>query len=205
MKSMRYDFDLEDKKEARKKLLRKICILIIQIVCMIVLAYLLVTYGLERVEMVGKSMETTLQNEDKILINKLSYRFGKPKRFDVIVYEQSGKEHSYYTIRRVIGLPGEKVKIEDGKVYIDGKKIKEKVDVEKIENGGLALEEIQLDENEYFVLGDNRNESEDSRFANIGNILEEDIVGKAWVRLNGFTFINTIKKENKKVEKKDKR
>lgn len=191
---MQFDFDLDDKREARKRFIYKILVWILEIGLMILLAYLLVTYGLERVSMAGQSMKETIQDKDKILINKLSYRFSNPKRFDVIVYKQQGKEHSYYTIRRVIGLPGETIQIKDGCVYIDGEKIEEKVEVEKMENGGLALEEITLDDDEYFVLGDNRNASEDSRFANVGNIYREDIIGKAWIRLNGFTFINSIKK-----------
>ena len=195
---MRYDFDMEDKRAEHKKLLRKILIWIVEIAAVISLAYFLVTYGLERVNIVGDSMEPTLEDNDKILINKLSYRFASPKRFDVIVYKQSGKEHSYYTIRRVLALPGEKIQIKDGKVYINGKEIKERVKLEPMDNGGLAMEEIELDEGEYFVLGDNRNGSEDSRFANVGNIVEEDIIGKAWIRLNRFAFIHTIKNEIKK-------
>lgn len=191
---MQFDFDLDDKREARKRLIYKILVWILEIGLMILLAYLLVTYGLERVSMAGQSMKETIQDKDKILINKLSYRFSNPKRFDVIVYKQQGKEHSYYTVRRVIGLPGETIQIKDGCVYIDGEKIEEKIEVEEMENGGLALEEITLDDDEYFVLGDNRNASEDSRFANVGNIYREDIIGKAWIRLNGFTFINSIKK-----------
>lgn len=189
---MRYDFDLEDKREKRKKLFRTICIWVIEIAAVVGLAYFIVNYGLEKVTMTGDSMKNTLVDGDQILINKLSYRFTSPKRFDIIVYKQSGKEHSYYSVKRVIGLPGDTIQVKDGNVYINDEKIKEKVAVDEMVNGGLALEKIKLDEDEYFVLGDNRNDSEDSRFASIGNIVRDEIIGKAWIRTNSFTFVNQI-------------
>jgi signal peptidase I len=92
----------------------------------------------------------------------------------------------------VIGLPGETVQIQDGQVYINGKQLKEKLDFPLMENGGMALEPITLEKNQYFVLGDNRNECEDSRNATVGNIAKGEIVGKAWLRLNSFTFVGMI-------------
>lgn len=189
---MRYDFDLEDKREKHKKIFRSVLIWIVEIAAVVGLAYFIVNYGLEKVTMAGDSMNDTLVDGDQILINKFSYRFTSPKRFDIIVYRQSGKEHSYYSVKRVIGLPGDTIQIKDGSVYIDDKKIKEKVSVDEMVNGGLALEKIKLDEDEYFVLGDNRNDSEDSRFASIGNIVRDEIIGKAWIRTNSFTFVNQI-------------
>lgn len=189
---MRYDFDLEDKREKHKKLFRSFLIWAVEIAAVIGLAYFIVNYGLEKITMAGDSMNDTLMDGDKILINKLSYRFTSPKRFDIIVYRQSGKEHSYYSVKRIVGLPGDTIQIKDGNVYIDDEKIEEKVSVEEMVNGGLAMEKIKLDEDEYFVLGDNRNDSEDSRFASIGNIVRDEIVGKAWIRTNSFTFVNQI-------------
>lgn len=191
---MRYDFDLEDKREKHKKILKNVLIWIVEIAAVVGLSYFIVNYGLEKVTMAGDSMNDTLVDGDQILINKFSYRFTPPKRFDIIVYRQNGKEHSYYSVKRVIGLPGDTVQIKDGCVYIDGKKIKERVSVDEMVNGGLALEKIKLDEDEYFVLGDNRNDSEDSRFASIGNIVRDEIIGKAWIRTNSFTFVNQIGK-----------
>jgi signal peptidase I len=142
--------------------------------------------------MVGISMETTLADKDQIIINKFSYRFSDPERFDVIVYKQSGKEHSYYDIKRIIALPGEKLQIMDGLIYINGEVIDEIVNVEPMGNYGLAAEEILLEENEYFVLGDNRNNSEDSRFASVGMIRREEIIGEAFIRTSPFNFINKL-------------
>lgn len=192
---MKYNFDIDDRNKKIKNIFKEIIIWTIEILVVVAVAYLLVRYAVEKTTMVGNSMGQTLENGEKIIINKLSYRFTSPKRFDIIVFKQNGKEHSYYNIKRILGLPGEKVLVKDGMVYIDGEGIEEKVEVEKISIPGLAEEEILLDAEEYFVLGDNRNDSEDSRFASIGNVVKGDIVGKAWIRLKPFSFINQIAKE----------
>jgi signal peptidase I len=189
---MRYNFDSDETDKKRKKIIKEIIIWVVEIIAVILLAYFLVEYAVEKTTVVGESMETTLQEGDKLIVNKLAYRFSKPKRFDVIVFKQSGKEHSYYNIKRIIGLPGETVQIKDGIVYINDEPIKEKSVVEAIKNSGLAVEPITLEEKEYFVLGDNRNFSEDSRFANIGNVVLDDIIGKAWIRLKPFNFVNEL-------------
>lgn len=189
---MKYNFDSDDTNVKRKKIIKEVIIWVVEIIAVILLAYFLVEYAVEKTTVVGESMETTLQEGDKIVINKLAYRFSKPKRFDVIVFKQSGKEHSYYYIKRIIGLPGETVQIKDGVVYINDEPIKEKSAVDVIKNPGLSVEPILLEDKEYFVLGDNRNLSEDSRFANIGNVVFDDIIGKAWIRLKPFNFVNEL-------------
>lgn len=200
-KTKTIDFRSFDKEEMTKKqLIREVVIWIVEIILVILLAYFITAFGVEKTTMVGSSMDTTLKNEDKILINKMIYRFTSPKRFDIIVFKGAGREHSYYTIRRVIGLPGETVQIIDGKIYIDGTELMEEINVDKISNGGLAKEPITLEENEYFVLGDNRNGSEDSRFGNVGNITEDSIVGKAWIRLNSFNFVHMLNKADMEAQ-----
>ena len=189
---MDFDFDRESKKPFVMKLFLKIFIWAAQIAAVIFLAYFIVYYALERTNMVGISMETTLTDKDQIIINKFSYRFSNPKRFDVIVFKKSGKEHSYYNIKRIIALPGEKLHIRDGVIYINGEAVKDIVKVEAMGNYGLAAEEITLEENEYFVLGDNRNNSEDSRFASVGMIRREEIIGKAFLRISPFNFVNKL-------------
>lgn len=188
-RSYRY---LDDDTKLKRKRIRSIVLWIIEIIIVILAAYVIVAFGVERTTMIGDSMNATLADGDKIIVNKMIYRFQEPKRFDVIVFKQTGKEHGYYTIKRIIGLPGESVQITDGTVFIDGKPLAEKVPVEPSANGGMAEEKILLDEDEYFVLGDNRNNSEDSRFANVGNVISDDITGKAWLRLHPFNFISMI-------------
>ena len=189
---MRYNYDLDDTSVNTRKIITGILITLIEIAIVVLAAFLIVRYGLERMTMSGNGMEPTVKDDDSILINKMSYKLHSVKRNDVVVLRQNGSEHNYYVVQRVIGLPGEKVKITNGEVYIDGKVLDEKHDFPLMKNGGLALDEITLDDDEYFVLGDNRNDCEDSRNASMGNVLKSDIVGKAWIRTNSFAFINQI-------------
>lgn len=200
---MKYDFDYDRKRSRYKKLSLRIILWVVEIVAVIGLAYFIVNFALEKTRMIGGSMEITLQEEDPIIVNKLAYLFSDPKRYDVIVFKQSGDEHSYYNIKRIIGLPGETVQIKEGQVYINGELLEEPMVVDSIQIPGLAAEEITLEENEYFVLGDNRNNSEDSRFANIANVVSDEIIGKAWIRTSPFNFVNKINMYDKVVEKQE--
>jgi len=186
------NFDKESKKPLVKRILIEIFIWAAQIAGVVFLAYFITYYALEKTEMPGISMENTLFDGDAIIINKLSYRFSDPKRFDVIVFKQSGKEHSYYNIKRIIALPGETIQIKDGIIYINDEPLEEIINVDEMKNYGLADEPITLEENEYFVLGDNRNNSEDSRFASVGTIRRDEIIGKAFIRLKPFNFVSKL-------------
>lgn len=189
---MKYDFDLEYQKGAKKKIVINILITLGEIALVVAAAFLLTHYGFEVYTVTGQDMNPTLEKEDRILVNKLSYRIGSIRRNDVVVVRQSGTEHNYYTVERVIGLPGERVQIKEGEVYIDGEKLKEKYNFPVMENGGLALEEVALEDDEYFLLCDNRNNGEDSRNANVGNVLRENILGKAWFRMNTMEFVGFL-------------
>lgn len=187
-----FDFDKKSKKPLLMKIFIEIFIWAAMIAAVIFLAYFIIYYAVEKTNMVGISMEGTLDQDDPIIINKFSYRFKNPERFDVIVFKQSGREHAYYNIKRIIGLPGETIRMEDGNIYINDEIIEEPINAEPMGNYGLAGEGVTLDENEYFVLGDNRNNSEDSRFASIGNITKDEIIGKASLRLSPFNFISKL-------------
>ena len=191
------DMYINTKKPKFKKFFKALLLWIIEIALVILAAYLIIEYAVEKTTMMGVSMNTTLNEGDKIIINKLGYIKGEPERYDVIVFSQSKNGHGYYNIKRVIGLPGETVEIVNGDVYINGVKLQENIEnVEPMRVAGLADEAIVLGENEFFVLGDNRNQSEDSRFANIGIIVKNDIIGKAWIRLEPFSIIDKINRED---------
>lgn len=193
-------YEMEEREAARKRTIREIILWVVELAAVILLSYVIVAFGLVRISMIGESMSPTLADGNSIIVNKMVYRFSSPKRFDVVVFKQNGSEHSYYNIKRVIGLPGETVQIKDGEIYIDGDKLEEEYDFDSISNGGLANEAITLDSKEYFVLGDNRNASEDSRYANIGLVIKDDIVGKAWIRVNPFNFISKINIQSEEEE-----
>ena len=139
----------------------------------------------------GVSMQPTLSDGDNLIVDKLSYRFHDPDRFDIIVFPQ---EDGRYFIKRIIGLPGENVRIdEDGFIYINGEKLQESYGKEVMLDPGLAKDGIQLGADEYFVLGDNRNDSMDSRMAEVGPIAGERIIGRAWLRIYPFDQIGFLK------------
>lgn len=175
-----------------KKIIKEIVIWLLLIVLTITASYFITTNVFVKTAVAGVSMEPTLMEGQVVIVNKIEYYLKSPKRNDVIVYKQSNREHSYYEIKRVIGLPGETVKIKNGMIYINDEVLKEKIKTETIENAGLAEEGIKLDDNEYFVLGDNRNDSEDSRFASVGNVLKNEILGKAVATEKPFTLVDSL-------------
>ena len=156
-------------------------------------AYLIITYVGQRTQVSGSSMETTLSDGDNLLVDKITYRFSEPKRFDIIVFPFQYDTDTYY-IKRIIGMPGETVQIDyDGNIHINGSLLEESYGREVIQNPGRAAEPITLGEDEYFVMGDNRNNSSDSRDPSVGNIHRKDIIGRAWVRIWPFSKFGVLK------------
>lgn len=152
---------------------------ILFIVIVVAASYLVVTFVGQRTQVSGESMETTLSDGDHLIVDKITYRFRDPKRYDIVVFPYRYEENTYY-IKRIIGLPGETVQIVDGYVYINGVQLDEHYGNALIMAPGQAAQPIRLGEDEYFVLGDNRNNSEDSRFAEIGPVTSDRIEGKVW-------------------------
>lgn len=146
----------------------------------------------QSVTMQESSMEPTLFVGDRFFVNRLVYRIHEPKRGDLIVYKTNGSDEAALHIHRVIGLPGETVQIVGGRVLINGGNLKETGDYPSISNAGLAASPLTLESGEYFVLGDNRNNSEDSRYGDIGVISDKYIVGKLWYRLSPLNNMGFI-------------
>lgn len=183
----------QDLKVTKKKKKKEIFGFILYVVFVFAFAYLIITFVGQRTVVIGHSMENTLADGDNLIVDKISYRFKEPERYDIIVFPYEYKEDTYY-IKRIIGLPGETVMISsEGVIYINGKELKESYGREVIRNSGLAGAPIELKDGEYFVLGDNRNNSEDSRFSDVGIIHKSEIVGRAVFRIFPFDSIGTLK------------
>jgi signal peptidase I len=180
------------KKTINVALLKEIFVWMIEIAITVGLAFAFIYFVGVRTSVVGQSMAETLNSGDEVLINRFIYKVTDPRRGDVIVFLPNGNEKSHYYIKRVIGIPGDTVLISDGTVYVNGEPWQADEEMDDILDAGIAAEEIILGDDEYFVLGDNCNNSEDSRYANIGNIKKEYIIGKVWFRVsswNDFGFL----------------
>lgn len=164
--------------------IRKIAIWVFQIIIVLVFAFVFVWYFGKQITNNGDSMQPILQSEDVTLVNRVIYDISAPKRGDIVAFKPNGNEKSYFYIKRIIGLPGETLQIKEGRIYINDEILDEKYDVSEMEDAGIAADPITLSGDEYFVLGDNRKSSEDSRTANVGNVKKSEIEGKVWFRLS---------------------
>lgn len=175
---------------AEKKKRRALIDFILYVIVVFAAAFFIILFVGQRTVVSGSSMQPTLNNGDNLIVDKLTYRFQEPERFDIIVFPY--QDGTYY-IKRIIGLPGETVRIdEEGSIYINGERLQESYGKEVIKNPGCAIKEITLDDDSYFVLGDNRNKSMDSRDKRVGLIRREAILGKARWRIYPFTKIGTL-------------
>ena len=160
------------------------------VVVAIALAFVVTHYVGHHTRVDGSSMNNTLKNGDYLVIEKVSYYLHDPERYDIIVFPFTD-EVNY--IKRIIGLPGETVQIKDGKVFINGNELSDDVyGNELINDPGLAANPVSLGANEYFVLGDNRNSSIDSRKPVVGNIDGKKIDGKAVFRIYPFAAFGGV-------------
>ncbi|MDC7302727.1 signal peptidase I [Agathobacter ruminis] len=176
----------KQRKKFNMGLFKEIMSWVVELLAVMLVAMLLVYLFCYRTKVVGNAMEPSLLNGEDVFVNRFSYTFTKPKAGDVIVFLPNGNEKSHYYVRRVVGTPGDTIQIRDGAVYINNQFYEEETEVASIENAGIAAEPIELGTDEYFVLGDNRNNSEDSRYANIGVIKKSYIEGKAWYRFSSL-------------------
>ena len=135
-----------------------------------------------KTSVIGPSMEPSLYNGQKIFLNRLIYKVASPRVGDVIVFLPNGNEKSHYCVKRVVGVPGDTLYIKNGLLYVNEETVEEYFN-DRIAEPGLLESEVTLGEDEYFVIGDNCNNSEDSRSANIGSVRKSYIIGKAWMKL----------------------
>lgn len=176
-----------------KNVIREVISTVLYILVVLVAVYLFIAFVGQRTGVRGSSMEPTLSDRDNLIVDKISYRFHDPERYDIIVFPFQYEENVFY-IKRIIGLPGETVYIdEDGGIFINGELLQENYGKEVILSAGRAGEPITLGSDEYFVLGDNRNNSSDSRDPSVGNIKRNQIVGRAWVRIWPFSKFGVLK------------
>lgn len=186
-KKEKLETHLEDKK------VRNILTWIFEIAVVFVFSILVGIFLFQSVTMQESAMEPTLSVGDRFFVNRVVYKFSSPQRGDLIVFKTSGSDDAALHISRVIGLPGERIQISNGKVLIDGEVYEEDLELADIRNAGIASSTVSLESGEYFVLGDNRNNSEDSRYGDIGNVKKKYIVGKLWFTISPREKIGFLK------------
>lgn len=177
----------QKKKKLNSAVIKDIFEMIVGGMIAVFLAFVIVFSVGMRTSVIGDSMEPALYNGQEILMNQVIYRLSSPKRGDVVVFLPNGNQNSHYYVKRVVGLPGERIQIKEGNVYINDVLLEEDEAFDKMIDAGIAQNELELAADEYFVLGDNRNSSEDSRSGNIGAVRKDNIIGKAWFHMASDT------------------
>lgn len=186
-----YSYYQEDVGEEQSKW-KRVLSWVVDFIAVIALAFFAVMMFGTKITMAGRSMEPTLQSEDVVLLDKLWYNFTQPERMDVVAFHNLGDDTKTY-IKRIVGLPGETVQIKDGRLYINGEETKIEGMEKSIALPGLAEQGVVLKNEEYFVLGDEPDTSEDSRFANIGNVHISQMKGRIWFRISPFSNLGFVK------------
>ena len=179
-------------KEGKTGIVREVLSFFLYVAIVVGITFFIIHFVGQRTYVSGSSMENTLSDGDNLIVDKLTYRFSDPKRFDIIVFPYKYEENTYF-IKRIIGLPGETVQIVDGTIYINGEVLGESYGREVMKNSGMAADPITLGDDEYFVLGDNRNDSTDSRDPSVGKIKRNQIIGRAWVRIWPLSKIGILR------------
>ena len=182
-------------KEGKTGIVREVLSFFLYVAIVVGITFLIIHFVGQRTYVSGSSMENTLSDGDNLIVDKLTYRFSDPKRFDIIVFPYQYEENTYY-IKRIIGLPGETVQVVDGYVYINGSRLESDIYGNELMDDPMAASQpITLGKDEYFVLGDNRNHSQDSRDPSVGEVKKDTIMGKAWVRIYPFGKMGVIRHE----------
>ena len=174
----------EKEKKINKSTIKEVFSVLFYCFAAVLVAFVIVFSVGMKVSVIGVSMEPGLINGQEVLVNRFLYRISSPERGDVVAFLPNGNKNAHYYLKRVVGLPGEKVQIIRGYVYIDGILLEEDESFDMIADSGIAETELLLGNDEYFVLGDNRNSSEDSRSGNIGPVKKDTMAGKVWCALS---------------------
>ena len=173
--------------------LKTVLIWIVEIALVILLAAGVSSFFCRSIVVQEGSMEPTLKAGDRALINSAAYKLSSPRRGDIVVFRAEDDAKSSLHIKRVIGLPGETVQIKGSTIYIDGKPLKENYGKDPIDYAGIAEKPIKLGDDEYFVLGDNREISRDSRYEEVGKVKRKNIEGRAVLRIYPFDKFGTFR------------
>ena len=159
---------------------------LLSLILMVGFVYFFLGYVGQRVQVEGSSMEDTLQDKDQLIVDCFTYHFlHEPQRFDIVVFRLKYDPGTFY-VKRIIGLPGETVLIRDSVIYINGKPIEDPYATQSHFPAGSAQEPVTLGADEFFVMGDNRINSIDSRYA-VGPVKRTQLVGKPFYRIWPFT------------------
>ena len=159
---------------------RYLLILFLETALVVLLSFLSVKALGMQFDIPGGSMEPTLLDKDVVLLNKFKYIVFSPEKDDIIVFQPAGNLNAKTSVKRVVGVPGDKILISGGNLYVNGTRYKDKAETEPMKDAGRAKTEMVLTDDEYFVLGDNRNSSEDSRYETVSNVKKSEIIGKVW-------------------------
>lgn len=171
------------RKKADFKWIPKVLLTIIETALIIFAAYAVVFFFGDCIFAIGDSMSPEIEEEDPLLLNKFDYIFRNPRAGDVVAFKIGGRKEASVSVKRIIGVPGDSVFINGGKVFVNGEIYEESESIPVISDPGRAMDEITLKDNEYFVLGDNRNHSTDSRFTSVGNVSGDYLLGRVWFNL----------------------
>ena len=187
---------IDKKQEETRSMGREILDLVIYVAVVALIVYLILHFVGQRTVVNGDSMDNTLKDGQSLIMDKISYRFHDPERFDIVIFPGPPENgESPYFIKRVIGMPGETIQIVDGKVTIDGEQLTEDVYgiTDTVDYPGIAQEPLTLGDDEYFWMGDNRPVSYDSRYEEVGPVTREEFIGKVWIRIWPLSKFGAVK------------
>ncbi|MBR5047608.1 MAG: signal peptidase I [Eubacterium sp.] len=187
---------IDKKQEETRSMGREILDLVIYVAVVALIVYLILHFVGQRTVVNGDSMDNTLKDGQSLIMDKISYRFHDPERFDIVIFPGPPENgESPYFIKRVIGMPGETIQIVDGKVTIDGEQLTEDVYgiTDTVDYPGIAQEPLTLGDDEYFCMGDNRPVSYDSRYEEVGPVTRGEFIGKVWIRIWPLSKFGAVK------------